>query len=883
MRRTVARASLALGLLLSLYCVALSSPAGASPARDEGLVHTLRIRTSVTGMHRLTYDDLTAAGVPLGADTSTFAMIYEGSPVDIQITGSGGPLTSDDSVVFFASSYCSRYTRDNVYFLTYGGPPSSARIIERPVAVETGQPVRDWAYQTVHVESDEQYFSDYPLGPADDHIFDSPTLLVNASVLLAGNSYELSLPHRLTAGQVRFRAQFYGGLAQEAVPDQSVRVKLNSHELGSFTWDGRAGFRAAATAPANFLDGAPDILRVEASLDQLPSLSQYWVYVDWLELDYPAALVAEADRLYAPDLGLDGDTGVQVIASGFTTDQVTVYDVRDQRRPVMLTGAAFIPKDAGYEVQFRDAWDPAAPAPAYFLTTPAGLITPLVVEPADAPAWNTPDNTYDYIAIVHPSLWEAVQPLLDKRAANGLRVAKVDPQHIYDLYSAGRPDPEAIRRFFGYAYGNWKGEGPRPRYALLVGDGHYDFKNAFKTPLENLVPPYLLHVDAWIGETAADNRYVSVDGPDDYLPDMAIGRIPAQSAQELTYAVDKILAYEDSGQAPGGAWQNRVSFVADEADNYAGNFHELSEDARLNWLPPTYDSRHVYWETDYTTTGAMKVGIKSTFADSIMVQWFGHGSKFRWGSVSGIFNLFDVPDLPVAAQWPVTIDYSCWTGYFININGVSYNGVVDYHSLAEKLLLTQWRGSVASIAPSGQHVGDALQLLNQGIIKAVFQDEVQSIGDALNAAKAYYYANAVSWPDVIDTTALFGDPAMKVRLLAPPAAPVVTIERSAKPDAVELAWLQLEPNFSYEIWRAESPYFEPGPESRQIAAVDAASYAPGNTVTFTDDGSAPPPVVVVGDPAHNYCWLTRGANPRGNSTNSNRVGVFNFALAPGAP
>ena len=80
---------------------------------------------------------------------------------------------------------------------------------------------------------------------------------------------------------------------------------------------------------------------------------------------------------------------------------------------------------------------------------------------------------------------------------------------------------------------------------LLVGDGHYDFKNVTGTPQLNLIPPYLIPIDPWIGETAADNRYVSVDGPSDFMPDMAIGRIPAQTAADVTAAVTKILAYED--------------------------------------------------------------------------------------------------------------------------------------------------------------------------------------------------------------------------------------------------------------------------------------------------------------------------------------------------
>ena len=72
------------------------------------------------------------------------------------------------------------------------------------------------------------------------------------------------------------------------------------------------------------------------------------------------------------------------------------------------------------------------------------------------------------------SLWNAIQPLLDRRAAQGLRVAKVDIQDVYDEFSAGLVYPPAIRDFLSHAYHHWNGAAQPPKYVLLVGDGHYD-------------------------------------------------------------------------------------------------------------------------------------------------------------------------------------------------------------------------------------------------------------------------------------------------------------------------------------------------------------------------------------------------------------------------
>ncbi len=741
-------------------------------AVDASAAGALRIRTAAAGMVRLTYDELAAKGVPLATtDTATFAMTYLGQPVDIRVLDGGNSrLDPGEVVVFYAEAASGRYSKENVYFFSYGGA-AGGRMALRDVTPTGSELVVTSIIRTTRVEKDSAYYSDYPIPATADHFFDGP-LYPTTSTPTSTLTYSLSLIDPVTTGTVAFRGRFYGGQAQGANPDQSVQVSLNSHVLSTFQWQGRTGYSATATGPASWLDGTPNTLSMQAALAQLPGLTGYWVYVDWVELDYPARATAQADRLHIKGLvGLAG-TSVKVQTTGFSTGDVAVYDVRDPRHPVVI-GRTQAGATAPYDLSFWDAWAAGAPAPSYFLATPAALAAPAAVEVASLPAWNTPTNSYDYIAIVHRSLWDAVQPLLDHRAALGLRVAKVDVQDIYDEYSGGLVDPEAIRSFLSYAYRNWNGGGglpnppAPPKYVLLVGDGHYDFKNVTGTPQLNLIPPYLIAIDPWIGETAADNRYVSVDGPDDFLPDMAIGRIPAQTAADVTAAVDKILAYENPSQTPDGAWQSRVTFVADSATDPAGNFQALSDDVRLNWLPATYTNRHIYWGTDYTVAypppaGAnMNDAIKAAFTDSIMLQWFGHASRFRWGSTQ-VFSSFSVKAIPTSPQWPFSADYSCWSGYFINL----YDFSGDYRTLAEAALLTPAKGSVAVLAPSGLHTGSALLTLNRGLVKAAFQDRIRPVGDAVDAAKAYYYANAGAWYDVIDTAVFFGDPAMPLRLPA---------------------------------------------------------------------------------------------------------------------
>jgi hypothetical protein len=467
-------------------------------------------------------------------------------------------------------------------------------------------------------------------------------------------------------------------------------------------------------------------------------------------------------------------------------------------------------------------------------------------------------------------------------------------------------DPEAIRAFLTYAYFNWNVGGPRPHYVLLVGDGHYDFKNVTGTPVLNLIPPYLIDVDPWIGETAADNRYVSVNGPDDYMPDMALGRIPAQNPAEVTAAIDKILRYEDSTRADyasDGDWQKMVSFAADHWNDPAGNFHAFSENVRLNWLPGSFNSRTIYWQKDYSQAYPgngmpnMNDAIKAALGDSVMVQWFGHASRFIWGSTQVISN-FSVRNMLPTAQWPLTADYSCWTGYFVNL----YNFSGDYRSFGEAMLLTANQGSAATIGPTGLHVGSALLTLNQGLVKAIFQDDIRAVGDALDAAKQHFVANSNGWHDVLDTTVLLGDPAMQLRLpVGPKAAPNPPyISISAAGSAANLSWQHPDRTLTqYQAWRSEAPYFAPIPsEGVQLGSYSFLQtiYGEGAPFGYVDNGACgyfvaggtsqpctaqSTSAMVIGDPAHNYFWMVRGGNSSNEFADSNRVGVFNYALTKG--
>ncbi|HSN76263.1 MAG TPA: C25 family cysteine peptidase [Anaerolineae bacterium] len=738
----------------------------------------LRIPTKERGLYRLTYADLNANGVPVGpggANPNTFAVYDKSEQIDIEVTGAGDNSFDDgDLVIFYAVPYDGgRFQDYNVYQFVYGGEVVGQRIAPRTVSASAAPPAASVITQTLHVEFDRDYRSLYPRPSYADHFFDTQ-LYVNATTPTLTRSYDLALSNPVTATDniVQVRALIHGGVDQAANPDQSVLLRLNSYDIGAYRWNGSVDHLITASVPAEWLVSSNNRMHLVAALAQLPGgPAYYWISPDWVQISYPALANATDDRLYIE--GLVSPTNA-VAVSGFSTPVVSVFDVRNPRHPLRLSGVGAQVNGSATTVY----WDETMTAPVYALSTDAALLAPGAIE-RDIPSnWADPDNAYEYVAIVGAQrsyngttslggqLATAVQPLLDYRAAEGFDVAHVDVQDIYDEWSYGRIDPHAIRSFLSYAYYNWA---TRPSYVLLVGDGHYDYNQVTSQPLPLLLPPYLADVDPWFGEVPTDNLYVSVDSISDYLPDMAVGRLPANTAAEVTAIVDKILVYEDASLNPAGPWQQRAIYVADNCSDPAGNFHALSNQGRLGWLPTAYTNRPLYYDKPDTfvcpdgthSDGAvMRAAVRDTFgAGAFYLQWFGHGSQSSWGTaaVFGVSDLFQLR-LDPTGQLPFTTAYACLTGYF-----VWNSSFASRQSLAELMVSTPQRGSIADLSPSGLHVGSALLTLQRGMHQNLFDERIERAGDVVDAAKWYFFANSSSWHDVIDTMVLFGDPALKLR------------------------------------------------------------------------------------------------------------------------
>ncbi len=297
---------------------------------------------------------------------------------------------------------------------------------------------------------------------------------------------------------------------------------------------------------------------------------------DWFEILYQHLYRARGDRLLCTSGAATGPAEFTI--AGFTSADIAVLDVTDFFAPVALTGTQVSGGGGNYTVRFRDLV--ATPRRYAAFVRGAGEITVAdsAIRRVVPTSLASPAVEPDYVIVVPDvadidgdgspdDFSEAAGRLAAHRATQGHATAVVRLSDLEDEFDGGLHRPFAIRNYLRHAFAHWT---EPPMYLLLAGDASDDYRNKVPTgldvvPSQTIFGPVfgdvdleLVSCDAWFvaGLPPGDDEF-------DLHMDMAVGRLPAQSAAELGLMVDKTIRYEEFD--PGDRWRAKTLTIADDA------------------------------------------------------------------------------------------------------------------------------------------------------------------------------------------------------------------------------------------------------------------------------------------------------------------------------
>jgi len=666
--------------------------------------HAVKILVRQAGWVRVSQPELLSAGLDPFVDPSRLQLFTGGREVPMLVNWMpNGRFRPSDSIEFYGEGLDTLSTDARAYYLVVGTRPGAHIAVADGTG---GWPVGPASFPYELERADRTLYVPALINGDEDNFFGAVITATPVPHTLAVTHLDAAEPATLS---VRLQGASSGS--------HQVAVELNGTRVGTLAWDGLAkGELSIPLTPGMVVAGDNQVtLAAEGGTGDVS-------LVDALRLAYAHTWEAEGDALACT---LDGFQ--QVTITGFASAGVRVFDVTDPLAPVQVTGQVGA-SGGGYATTFGA---PAAGTRS-LLVVGEGSVRPAAAVLATLPtAWHATLAGADLVIVAHRALASALEPLRARRTSQGLKVAVVDVENVYDEFSFGAKGPQAIRDFLAWAKANWLRS---PRYLLLVGSASYDPRDYLGLASFDLVPTKLVGT-AWM-ETASDGWFADLNG--DGLEDVPVGRLPVATLAQASALVTKLVAY-DRTSAP-----KKVLLLADAND--AENNFEAATSSMHTALPPSVsvtDLRRGSLGDPATHTELLaQINLGQTLAN-----YLGHGTVDAWHA--GILTAADAAAL-TNTRLPLVLSMTCLTGYFQDPN---------QRSLAQALLAAPG-GAVAVWASSGLTKLSAQTPADEALLRQLFPASglPKTLGDATRAAKA-----AASSTDVRTTWTLFGDPSARLK------------------------------------------------------------------------------------------------------------------------
>lgn len=648
-----------------------------------------KIAVTKTGVHKVTYADLSAMGMTVSglasARLSVFgnggAMLPEANsaaryddlqelPIEMH-DGGDGIFNEGDYFLFYAEgphgwSYNSneqRFTHsfnlyDNAayYFVNADAGVGAKRRIQ--ATDNSGLTPTATATTYTHygfIENDQWCLGEAGRGWYGDR-YDVTT----------SYTYTLPLPSAII-GSGRLSVD----VAASSSTYSTFTITANGSSLGNISLTASGENQYATTAYRNYtITPAGGNLSVSLSYSKPNSSSSG--YLNYLEWQFPCQLRLENTQTpftYTDNIAPNAVTQYQIanMAANAKVWDVTALTEVSQMAGT-LSGTTFTfnapANDLHNFVAFTDNQS--------YAITPVGSIANQDLHGS---------SLADMIIVAHPDFLTQAERLAEFRRTNdGLSVKVVTPQQIYNEFSSGGQDITAIRDYMKMIYE--KTQGAQPRYLLLFGRPSYDYRGIEGTcPL--YVPNY--QTNSYLTEQSLrsnDDYFGILDDADGEgsrgMVDVAVGRFPVTNAAQAKIAVDKTINYasrEILGSGTSycnfGSWKNIATFVGDDEDSITHVEAADQAASRAEEANPGINIEKIYLDAyeqvTYSSSArypeVTKIINNRINAGCLLFAYFGHGGKNGWAH-ERIIELTDINKWSNHYNQPWMVTLTCEFGWY---------------------------------------------------------------------------------------------------------------------------------------------------------------------------------------------------------------------------
>lgn len=513
----------------------------------------LKLAIPSDNIYRITYNDLVSYGVnPDQINPKTFKLFFKGKEQPIFVSGEDDNIfDSEDFIEFYAEKnytyqdyrrivqmredyiqFMNRYSDTSIVWLTWNGNYGSRVSLVNQHSIPAVDTI-DSHLVKFHLEQDVRLWYYDPVSTRVQLPFWQENKTWTWLVIGSSGSTSVNFTARdfLPNTSVTVIARLISYAASGNQNAHKHALSLNSTTpLDTFVYNYRQTINLTGRYSSSRLVTGNNIVRIFG----LPTQATFHQsLIDWVDIDYFRQNITIDDslKIIIPDSVIRDFRAIK-ISNVIYPDSILIYKIKPNFKKIVNFNVIGSSPSTVYFLDTVGGGD------QYYITKISKVSKPILKNKKYFVNLRSPSRGADYILLTNKILNNSATQYKNFIVNNyNLRVELIYDEDIYDEFSYGMLEAEAIKLFLKSCYLYWVA--PKPSFLTLIGDANYDYKDVV-TPAPT---PRKKNILTSFGNPVSDVWYVMWDSVNTYIPQMYVGRIPANNDEQVLNYLQKHQVY----------------------------------------------------------------------------------------------------------------------------------------------------------------------------------------------------------------------------------------------------------------------------------------------------------------------------------------------------